>query len=261
MALSSSETKDEDLEVGLIATCRICYQCDDEEDGDLISPCMCKGSQQFVHRSCLDHWRSIKEGFDFSHCTTCKAQFHLQVVELEENVWRKIKISLFIARDVIFALLVLQTVFGMLGGIAYLGDKHEYLRDLLKDYFYTIVIYYGIGVIVFFVLLGSMVFIVGYCLLDDNGRINCCAHCEMDPLLWFVVALLFCVVVLPGSFGIGCALQGAITLIQWITNRHNSILAKKELTKEYVVEDLHGCYTPAELDPEHMERLKALKLF
>jgi hypothetical protein len=27
---------------------------------DLISPCMCKGTQQFVHRSCLDHWRSIR---------------------------------------------------------------------------------------------------------------------------------------------------------------------------------------------------------
>jgi len=28
--------------------------------GELISPCMCKGTQQFVHRSCLDHWRSIR---------------------------------------------------------------------------------------------------------------------------------------------------------------------------------------------------------
>lgn len=29
-------------------------------DDELISPCMCKGTQQFVHRSCLDHWRSVK---------------------------------------------------------------------------------------------------------------------------------------------------------------------------------------------------------
>lgn len=27
---------------------------------ELISPCMCKGTQRFVHRSCLDHWRSVK---------------------------------------------------------------------------------------------------------------------------------------------------------------------------------------------------------
>ena len=29
-------------------------------DDELISPCMCKGTQQFVHRACLDHWRSVK---------------------------------------------------------------------------------------------------------------------------------------------------------------------------------------------------------
>lgn len=30
--------------------------------------------------------------------------------------------------------------------------------------------------------------------------------------------------------------------------------------QEYVVEDLHGSYTPPKLDPEHEERLKMLKL-
>jgi E3 ubiquitin-protein ligase DOA10 len=33
---------------------------------ELISPCMCKGTQQFVHRSCLDHWRSLKVILIFS---------------------------------------------------------------------------------------------------------------------------------------------------------------------------------------------------
>jgi hypothetical protein len=27
---------------------------------ELIAPCMCKGTQQLVHRGCLDHWRSVK---------------------------------------------------------------------------------------------------------------------------------------------------------------------------------------------------------
>jgi E3 ubiquitin-protein ligase DOA10 len=50
----------------------------------LISPCMCKGTQQFVHRSCLDHWRSVKVtpvcvmcvhsflGTCFSYCALCQ---------------------------------------------------------------------------------------------------------------------------------------------------------------------------------------------
>lgn len=27
---------------------------------DLIGPCNCKGTQKYVHRSCLDNWRSTK---------------------------------------------------------------------------------------------------------------------------------------------------------------------------------------------------------
>nr|GMC73026.1 E3 ubiquitin-protein ligase MARCH8 [Ipomoea batatas] len=37
--------------------CRICL---DTEGEDLIAPCRCKGTQKYVHRSCLDNWRSTK---------------------------------------------------------------------------------------------------------------------------------------------------------------------------------------------------------
>lgn len=30
---------------------------------DLIAPCHCKGTQKYVHRSCLDNWRSTKVSF------------------------------------------------------------------------------------------------------------------------------------------------------------------------------------------------------
>ncbi|KAH9619505.1 hypothetical protein KSS87_015651 [Heliosperma pusillum] len=37
--------------------CRICLE---SEGGEFIAPCKCKGSSKFVHRECLDHWRSVK---------------------------------------------------------------------------------------------------------------------------------------------------------------------------------------------------------
>ncbi|XP_024516902.1 uncharacterized protein LOC9663015 isoform X2 [Selaginella moellendorffii] len=37
--------------------CRICLECG---GSDLIAPCQCKGTQKFVHRSCLDNWRAVK---------------------------------------------------------------------------------------------------------------------------------------------------------------------------------------------------------
>jgi hypothetical protein len=87
---------------------------------ELIAPCMCKGTQQLVHRGCLDHWRSVKEGFAFSHCTTCKAQFHLRPELPEDHSWRKIKFKVFVARDVFLVFLAVQTAISVLGGITYL---------------------------------------------------------------------------------------------------------------------------------------------
>ncbi|MCH91561.1 RING finger protein, partial [Trifolium medium] len=45
---------------------------------ELISPCMCKGTQQFVHRSCLDHWRSVK-GLPFHTAPPAKRNFILEL--------------------------------------------------------------------------------------------------------------------------------------------------------------------------------------
>ncbi|KAF8396406.1 hypothetical protein HHK36_018025 [Tetracentron sinense] len=111
---------------------------------ELISPCMCKGTQQFVHRSCLDHWRLVKadilplwtssdEGFSFSHCTTCKAQFHLRVELLEDHSWRKIKFRIFVARDVVLVFLAVQIAIAVMGGFAYFMDKNGDFRNSFSD--------------------------------------------------------------------------------------------------------------------------------
>uniref|UniRef100_A0A453RTW0 RING-CH-type domain-containing protein n=1 Tax=Aegilops tauschii subsp. strangulata TaxID=200361 RepID=A0A453RTW0_AEGTS len=54
------EIEDEETDGSYAACCRICLEAESEIGDELISPCMCKGTQQFVHRSCLDHWRSVK---------------------------------------------------------------------------------------------------------------------------------------------------------------------------------------------------------
>lgn len=52
----------------------------------------------------------MQEGFGFSHCTTCKAQFHLRVESFEDNSWHKLKFRLFVAGDVLLVFFVVQTV-------------------------------------------------------------------------------------------------------------------------------------------------------
>ncbi|GAA0144029.1 hypothetical protein LIER_04576 [Lithospermum erythrorhizon] len=157
---SSNETQTDDLESGSLPCCRICLEHHQQNDDELISPCMCKGTQQFVHRSCLDHWRSVKEGFAFSHCTTCKAQFHLRIAEIEDNSWRKIKFRLFVARDVFLVFISVQTVIAAMAVIAYLMDKDGNFRNSFDDSWdgllskHPIPFYYCIGVLCFFMFLG-----------------------------------------------------------------------------------------------------------
>lgn len=274
--------EEEDLESGGSSSspcCRICLENDDTDllGDELISPCACKGTQQFVHRSCLDHWRSVKEGFAFSHCTTCKAQFHLRVEPFEDNnSWRrKAKFRLFVARDVLLVFVAVQTVIAVMAGFAYIMDKDGEFRNSFNDDWdrilskHPIPFYYCIGVVTFFVLIGFLGLILHCSSLNGNDpRMDGCQNCCYG---WGILdcfpasmeacfALVIVFVVVFAILGLAYGFLAATMAIQRIWQRHYHILTKRELTKEYIVEDLHGCYTPPKLDAEHEGRLKMLKL-
>ncbi|XP_058074590.1 uncharacterized protein LOC131223263 isoform X3 [Magnolia sinica] len=224
--VSSDEIRDEEIEAASAACCRICLEYDAEPGEELISPCMCKGTQQFVHRSCLDHWRSVK-------------------------------------------------AIAAMGGFAYFMDKNGNFRNSFSDGWdhilskHPIPFYYCVGVLIFFVLLGFFGLIL-HC-SSFNHTDPCMAGCRNCCYGWGILdcfpasmelcfALLIVFIVIFAILGIAYGFLAATMAIQRIWQRHYHILTKRELTKEYVVEDLQGCYTPPKLDPEHEGRLKMLKL-
>ncbi|CAL5006604.1 unnamed protein product [Urochloa decumbens] len=274
--VTPQEIEDEEIDGSSAACCRICLEAESEIGDELISPCMCKGTQQFVHRSCLDHWRSVKEGFAFSHCTTCKAQFHLRVETWEDNSWRKMKFRIFVARDVLLVFLAVQLTLAIIGAIAYFLDRDGSFRNSFSDGWdrflskHPIPFYYCIGVVVFFVLLGFFGLIV-HCSSFNDHQDPCLAGCRNCCYGWGILdclpasleacfALVLVFIVVFAILGIAYGFLAATMAVQRIWQRHYHILTKRELTKEYVVEDLHGNYTPPKLEPEHEERLKMLKL-
>lgn len=261
---------DDDSEAGMLPCCRICLESDAEIGDELISPCMCKGTQQFVHRSCLDHWRSVKEGFAFSHCTTCKAQYHLRVALFEDNTWRKVKFRLFVARDVFLVFLALQAVIAAVAGFAYFMDKDGAFRNSFNDDWdrvlskHPVPFYYCVGVVALFVMLGFFGLILHCCSMNHDSCMNSfygwgmvdCFPASMEACFTLAVFLI----VIFAILGIAYGFLAATMTFQRIWQRHYHILTKRELTKEYIVEDLHGGYTPPKLDIEHEQRLKMLKL-
>ncbi|XP_019196854.1 PREDICTED: E3 ubiquitin-protein ligase MARCH8-like [Ipomoea nil] len=189
--------------------CRICL---DIEGDDLIAPCHCKGTQKYVHRSCLDNWRSTKEGFAFAHCTECKAKFILRANVPPDRWWLRLKFQFLVARDHALIFLVVQLIVAILGVLVY-----KFYGDELREMF-------------------------GY---------------EEHPYGFYTMAVLAIVLV-----GLLYGFFIAIICGQRINERHYHVLAKPELTKEYVVEDRESLNKNVpELDPSHVSELRMLGLY
>ncbi|XP_045807066.1 E3 ubiquitin-protein ligase MARCHF2-like [Trifolium pratense] len=188
--------------------CRICLDLGGE---DLIAPCHCKGTQKYVHRSCLDNWRSTKEGFAFSHCTECRAVFILRANVPKDRWWLRLKFQFLVARDHAFIFIIVQLVVAFLGVLIY-----KFYGDELREMF-------------------------GY---------------EEHPYGFYTMAVLAIILV-----GLLYGFFIAIICGQRINERHYHVLAKQELTKEYVVEDREHVKNVPELDPSHVTELRMLGLY
>lgn len=188
--------------------CRICL---DNEGEDLIAPCHCKGTQKYVHRSCLDNWRSTKEGFAFAHCTECRARFLLRPNVPSDRWWLRLKFQFLVARDHAFIFIFVQLIVASLGVLVY-----KFYGEELREMF-------------------------GY---------------HEHPYGFYIMAVMAIVLIglLYGFF---------ITIIcgPWISERHYHVLAKQELTKEYVVEDRETDKDVPELNPRHVSELRMLDLY
>ncbi|KAJ7952065.1 E3 ubiquitin-protein ligase MARCH8 [Quillaja saponaria] len=188
--------------------CRICLDIGGE---DLIAPCHCKGTQKYVHRSCLDNWRSTKEGFAFSHCTECRAVFILRANVPPDRWWLRLKFQFLVARDHAFIFIIVQLIVAFLGVLVY-----KFYGEELREMF-------------------------GY---------------EEHPYGFYTMAVLAIVLV-----GLLYGFFIAIICGQRISERHYHVLAKQELTKEYVVEDREHVKNLPELDPSHVTELRMLGLY
>ncbi|KAG5239436.1 hypothetical protein OIU78_006019 [Salix suchowensis] len=96
--------------------CRICLDIGGE---DLIAPCDCKGTQKYVHRSCLDNWRSTMKGFAFSRCTVCRAMFILRANVPADRCWLRLKFLFLVARDHTFIFAIFNLIFAFLGFLVF----------------------------------------------------------------------------------------------------------------------------------------------
>jgi hypothetical protein len=60
--------------------CRICLE-ENLERNDVIVPCKCSGTQKYVHKRCLNEWRTINRNNRLYHkCQLCNTEYSLMII-------------------------------------------------------------------------------------------------------------------------------------------------------------------------------------
>ena len=244
--------------------CRICL--DNDQEKDLISPCWCSGGSAYVHRNCLDNWRSVnKNGRAFKFCDVCHFEYVIQSVvdDPAADKRRLLWFRLLVSRDVIGILLLLQ---GIIVGLAFLlqaADKNsKELRNLYPDSMNSFGVYYLSSFTLFLALLGFFG-LIGYCCgmtrggVDaTNGNYPCyqcycvglqCDHCSGSGGNCQggggggdgggVVVAVLVIVVIFAIIGVVVGVFLSFIIIQKIIKRHTNRLWLRQETKKYAVKD------------------------
>lgn len=94
--------------------CRICFDNEDQED--MISPCGCKGSMEFIHKKCLNSWLLIHKHDDkYFKCNECKKEYKRYSPEDKDDIvnYKLLVNSLFTVIGTFTSLLILIFICGL----------------------------------------------------------------------------------------------------------------------------------------------------
>ena len=110
--------------------CRICFDTNDPES--LIAPCMCSGTQRWIHRACLNEWRAQERvPRAFTHCPTCRFEYLTALHESEEaSRSRSVRFRMFVVRDTLLVFAVVQSILALVGLLIHLCDRSGAVKSL-----------------------------------------------------------------------------------------------------------------------------------
>lgn len=238
-------------------SCRICLDNDNQDD--LISPCLCTGGSAYVHRRCLDSWRAMNQsGRAFNMCDVCQFEYVIEPV-IEDPLADKRRLLIFrllVTRDISAILIIIQAIIvGLAFLLQYVDGNDHAIGDLFSTTTSSFGIYYLSSVILFFAFLGVFGLIGACCgcLQDNAGRTPTCScyGCYCYPVssngcngnhncngnggsAAGMIIIVFAII------GVVVGIILSIIIIRKIGKRHTERLWLQQETKKYVVKDFQG---------------------
>lgn len=139
--------------------CRICL--DEGERRDFIAPCRCSGTSKWVHRNCLDRWRSIREDKAFSQCMECHANYEIVCVSSSNSDGnqcnRRMTFCALVTRDLGLLLAALVLIIMIITLIVYFFDLelHHYMLNMLGMEQYPLLCYMSLSIALILAYIGT----------------------------------------------------------------------------------------------------------
>ena len=142
--------------LGETYNCRICLE--EADRSELIAPCSCRGSSKWVHRACLDQWRTMREDRAFSKCTECLTPYKIISRHIDSQRASRRRLVMYtceVARDSLIAFCLAQLFVGIFSLLTYaLDNKNRILLHLFSASNHSYVFYYMFGAFLFFAVIG-----------------------------------------------------------------------------------------------------------
>ena len=109
--------------------CRICL--DEGVRNDFIAPCNCSGTSKWVHRDCLNKWRSAREDRAFTKCNECSFEYKFidpstSIDDDHKTCSKKTLFYTLVTRDLFILLLTVVALISICGAIVYGCDEKEH---------------------------------------------------------------------------------------------------------------------------------------
>jgi len=241
-------------------SCRICLDTDNQND--LISPCLCTGGSAYVHRKCLDNWRSLnKNGRAFKFCEVCQFEYIIEPVVDDPSADKKrlLIFRLLVTRDITLIILLLQAIIiGVTFLIQAADKKKNEIKHLYPAWMSPFGVYYLSSLILFFALLG-LFGLIAFCCGMTNNRDNHSSDCACYGCLCVGpdcngcdgngscngndgggAAILIIILLMFAILGIFVGIILSVTIIREIIKHHTNKLWLRQETKKYIVKDFEG---------------------
>ncbi len=113
--------------------CRVCFESHDADEDRLFRPCLCDGTQAYIHESCLAAWReSASNPSSYYECPTCRYRYQLRRIGIYHLITHHVLLALLTPLAAASMLLLVSyalKLLAMLASSAGLIQPGAYLRE------------------------------------------------------------------------------------------------------------------------------------